>query len=80
MGCIGCPMKSPEAMLMDFERWPKYRENYLRAFVPMLANAKKRGGGKKWETADDVMRWWLGQGNNVRVDENQMEIEEEYDE
>lgn len=80
LGCIGCPMKSPKAMLADFEHWPKYRENYLRAFVPMLENAKKRGRGKDWETADDVMRWWIGQENNVKIDENQMEIEEEYDE
>lgn len=79
LGCIGCPMQSPEAMLSDFERWPKYRENYLRAFAPMLKNAKKRGRGEKWETADDVMRWWIGQENNVKFDENQMEIEEEYD-
>lgn len=80
LGCIGCPMQSPEAMLRDFEHWPKYRDNYLRAFEPMLENAKKRGRGKGWETADDVMRWWLGQEKNVRVNENQMEIEEDYDE
>lgn len=80
LGCIGCPIQSPEAMLRDFERWPKYRDNYLRAFVPMLKNAKKRGRGKAWDTADDVMRWWIGQENSVKIDENQMEIEEEYDE
>ena len=40
---------------------------------------KKRGRGKAWETVDDVMRWWIGQDNNVKIDENQMEIEEEYD-
>lgn len=78
LGCIGCPMKSPKAMLADFERWPKYRENYLRAFVPMLENAKKHG--TRWETVDDVMRWWIERDNNVKIDENQMEIEEEYDE
>lgn len=80
LGCIGCPMQSPKAMLAEFERWPKYRENYLRAFVPMLENARQHGRGEKWETADDVMRWWIRQENNVKFDENQMEIEEEYDE
>jgi phosphoadenosine phosphosulfate reductase len=80
LGCIGCPMKSPKAVLEDFECWPKYRDNYLRAFVPMLENAKKRIGGTRWETVDDVMRWWIGQENNVKIDENQMGIEEEYDE
>lgn len=80
LGCIGCPMQQPEGILENFEHWPKYRENYLRAFVPMLENAKKRGRGKCWDTVDDVMRWWIGQENNVKIDENQMEIEEEYDE
>ena len=80
LGCIGCPMQSPEAMLKDFARWPKYRENYLRAFAPMLENAKERGRGENWDTVDDVMRWWIGQENNVKIDENQIEIEEEYDE
>ena len=79
LGCIGCPMQRPKGVLENFERWPKYRDNYLRAFVPMLENAKKRGRGKCWETVDDVMRWWIGQENNVKFDENQMEIEEEYD-
>lgn len=80
LGCIGCPMTSEHHRREAFDRWPKYRENYLRAFVPMLENAKKRGGGKRWETVDDVMRWWIGQDNNVKIDENQMDIEEEYDE
>ena len=71
LGCIGCPMKSPKARREDFERWPKYRDNYMRAFVPMLENTKKRGHGKAWDTVDDVMHWWLGQEKNVRADENQ---------
>lgn len=80
LGCIGCPMQPQECILKEFKRWPKYRDNYLRAFVPMLENAKKRGRGKNWETVEDVMRWWIGQENNVKFNENQMEIEEEYDE
>ena len=79
LGCIGCSMKSPEARLEDFARWPKYRDNYMRAFAPMLENAKKRGKGTRWKTVDDVMRWWLEQENNVKIDENQIEIEEELD-
>lgn len=80
LGCIGCPMQSPKCVIDEFARWPKYRENYLRAFAPMLENAKERGRGENWNTVDDVMRWWIGQENNVKIDDNQMEIEEEYDE
>lgn len=77
LGCIGCPMQPPKVRLENFARWPKYRENYMRAFAPMLENAKKHG--TRWGTIDDVMHWWLRQDKNVRVDENQMDIEEEYD-
>ncbi len=80
LGCIGCPMQRPEGVLRNFERWPKYRDNYLRAFAPMLENAKKRGRAKCWDTVDDVMRWWIGQERNVKIDDNQVEMEEEYDE
>lgn len=38
LGCIGCPLQGREGMLRDFERWPKYKENYIRAFDRMIAN------------------------------------------
>lgn len=38
LGCIGCPLAGRNAMLRDFERWPKYKESYIRAFDKMIAN------------------------------------------
>lgn len=63
LGCIGCPLQGREGMLADFERWPKYKELYIKAFDKMIANhpgeikvadgklAKPNGGGamlSKW--------------------------------
>ena len=57
LGCIGCPLQGREGMLADFERWPKYKELYIKAFDKMIANhpgeikvadgelAKPNGGG-----------------------------------
>ena len=57
LGCIGCPLQGREGMLKDFERWPRYKELYIRAFDKMIANhpgeikvasgevAKTNGGG-----------------------------------
>lgn len=59
IGCIGCPMARPAQMQREFERYPKYKENYLRAFGRMLAEREKRGLKTDWKTPQDVMDWWL---------------------
>lgn len=38
LGCIGCPLSGTKNMIFDFERWPKYKELYIRAFQRMIDN------------------------------------------
>lgn len=57
LGCIGCPLQGRKGMLRDFERWPRYKQKYIKAFDRMIANhpgeikvvsgelAKPNGGG-----------------------------------
>ena len=60
LGCIGCPMGRTERMKAEFERWPKYKELYLRAFAKMIEARKKKGlPVERWETPEAVMKWWL---------------------
>ena len=59
LGCIGCPMATRKKRIKEFERYPKYKENYKRAFKRMLEARKERGLKTDWETADEVMDWWL---------------------
>ena len=59
IGCIGCPMGMAKGMIKDFKRYPKYKTLYLKAFQKMLEENEKRGK-KSWETADEVMEWWIG--------------------
>ena len=35
LGCIGCPLAGTKNMKKDFERWPEYKELYIRAFQKM---------------------------------------------
>lgn len=42
LGCIGCPMGGAKQRQMEFERYPKYKALYLKAFEKMIEN---RGGG-----------------------------------
>lgn len=57
LGCIGCPMNTKSAR--EFERWPKYREHYIKAFQRMIDLRKKDGLPCVWQTGEEVMEWWL---------------------
>ncbi len=59
IGCIGCPIASKHRYL-EFARYPKYKENYIRAFDRMLQHRRELGKpAKDWETGVDVFRWWM---------------------
>ena len=57
LGCIGCPMNSHAAE--ELEKYPKYKQAYMRAFDRMLKQRKSKGLDDQWKTAEDVMKWWL---------------------
>lgn len=65
LGCIGCPMDTRAHRLWEFERYPKYKENYIRAFDKMLKNmgpikyAQNHHLKKGWTTGEEVFNWWI---------------------
>lgn len=59
LGCIGCPMGRRQGMLRDFEIYPKYKANYLRAFGKMLQQREGKGLSNIWKTAEEVFDWWV---------------------
>ena len=60
LGCIGCPLSGPNGMKRDFERWPKYKDTYIRTFEKMNEVRKKEGLHTYFETGEEVMEWWIG--------------------
>ncbi len=61
IGCVGCPVSGYKGMKRDFQRYPIYRANYVKAFDRMLLERKRKGkGNESWKTGEDVMRWWVG--------------------
>ena len=58
LGCIGCPLGGKQKQ--ELQRWPKYREMYIRSFEKML-KARREAGVEttKWKNAEDVMKYWL---------------------
>lgn len=62
IGCIGCPMQGGKGQKADFIKYPKYRDNYIRAFDRMV-KARKTAGLEQigsWTDGLSVMRWWVG--------------------
>lgn len=59
LGCIGCPLAGSDSMRRDFERWPKYKAIYVRAFQRMLDNHP--GEIQIYERVDDVQSGRGGQ-------------------
>lgn len=62
IGCIGCPMQGGKRMKSEFIRYPKYRDNYLRAFGRMLKARETVGLANNlgWDSPEAVMMWWVG--------------------
>ena len=60
VGCIGCPLAGKHKREREFLRWPKYKDNYLRAFRRMLEVRSAAGKEtKRWTDEYDVFRWWM---------------------
>lgn len=57
LGCIGCPMAYTQAD--DLEKYPKYKQAYLRAFDRMLDALKSGERTPTWKTPEEVMKWWV---------------------
>lgn len=57
LGCIGCPMSSEKQRREQFERWPKYKDLYLKAFQKMLDYRGYRDGLPN--TPEEVFEAWL---------------------
>lgn len=63
IGCIGCPMAGIHGVKRDFDRYPKYKENYIRAFQRMLDKSHLDGIVTSWITGQEVFDWWVAQYN-----------------
>lgn len=78
VGCVGCPLSVNQAK--EFERYPKYKENYIKAFDRMLKRREERGMGftkYHFKNGEEVFRWWIGENpNQVRIEDILSEREE----
>ena len=78
IGCIGCPMGGFTTMKRDFEKYPKYKEQYLRCFDKMYQNRIDRGLPlNNWKCGKDIFDWLVGDLKQDEHDEITLFHEEE---
>ena len=71
VGCIGCPMANAKKRIIEFEKYPKYKQLYINAFDKMLQQHPNKEYHYNWQNGIDVFNWWVG------IDENQVTFFEE---
>lgn len=77
LGCIGCPNASRREREMQFARWPKVREAYLRALQRMIAARTDKGLPlyPHHRSAEDWFAWWIEDRTQETADEDQIALE-----
>lgn len=74
LGCIGCPLAGSEKQRREFERWPAYYTNYLRAFGRMVENLPPEKRRNNFSSAQAVMDWWLRERSSEKPLEGQIDM------
>lgn len=70
VGCVGCPLGGSCNMKNEFARYPKYKENYIRAFDRMLIRRADRCLPTVWKSGEECFTWWIGDDpNQISFDE-----------
>ena len=65
VGCIGCPMATYKQKCKMFKDFPKYKENYIRAFDRLLETRRRNNNpwifknGKECLTGEELFSWWI---------------------
>ena len=62
LGCIGCPMATTTARLNEFKRYPKYKENYMRAIKKLMENNRRKSIGDRFTSPEEMFDWWMTRG------------------
>ena len=73
IGCVGCPMSTHRKQ--EFERYPKFKANYIRTFDRMIATYD---GTLSWKSGEEVFEWWVNDRIKIPKElENQLSLLED---
>lgn len=72
VGCVGCPLGNVRNQIKEFQDYPKYKYNYIKAFERMQKKNEERGIRNKYGmwTGEQWFRWWIGEDpRQVRIED-----------
>lgn len=70
VGCIGCPLGGAKQQNKEFQDYPKYKENYIKAFDRGIAKRRREGKETTFTNGAEQMRWWLGEHiSQIRIED-----------
>lgn len=64
IGCVGCPLATKNNRLLEFARYPKYKDRYIRAFDRMLIARRENGLPTEWKSGEEVFARWMDEDIN----------------
>lgn len=78
IGCIGCPMAGTESRLREFDRYPKFKDRFIKLAEDILAKRKAEGKPNKYnfKCGQEYFNWWL-YDKTLESDLNFFDLEDE---
>ena len=64
IGCVGCPLGGYASMKRALQLYPKYKDNYIKAFDRMIIARKENGLNTEWQSGEEVLHWWINADTN----------------
>ena len=78
LGCIGCPMARREAREQEFNRWPKFRDQYIRTAQYIVDDkSDKHCFKQEFKSGQEYFDWWMQDRTQEEADNDQMDMWEE---
>ena len=79
LGCIGCPMARRAGREHEFNRWPKFRDQYIRTAQHIIDDRIRDGlePFKLASTGIEYFDWWMQDRAQEEANNDQMDMWEE---
>ena len=67
VGCLLCPFASTKKKLSDAEKYPRFKNAFIKCFDRMIRKREQDGKTKVWESGAECFEWWIG-NNDKKTD------------
>ena len=78
LGCIGCPMARRAGREQEFNRWPKFRDQYVRTAQHIIDDKPDSHYFKqKFRSGQEYFDWWMHDRTQEEAKNDQIDMWEE---